>query len=132
MAASIGGKSVIAITGAIGRADGLTVAEITRPGVDGHAFREQGKRGAAFQVITTADFADAATAEAELAIYKALQGTLVTVVENDATSHANLCVLSVDLVAKRPVAAIAGGLVADGGGTVLLVCRWVLQPTETS
>ena len=130
MAATIGGQSVLTFLGAVDGLLGQTLEEITRAGVDGHAFRRLGLRADPFQIDTVVDLEDAEAAEDEYAAYKALQGTLVSLVEPDATEHADLAVLRVTIVSRQAIATSVGGVNLDAGDAgTLLRCRWTLQAT---
>jgi hypothetical protein len=99
------------------------VEDITRPEIDGHAFRRLGKRGAAVQVTTEVDTANATTA---LAAYRALIGTLVSVVRSDGATVTQVLVQDVTGVHTKKLTGAAGGV---NGGNWLLTAQWTLLPT---
>lgn len=127
--ASIGGYTQITIRGAVDTGAGENLENITRPHVDGIAFRKIGKRGRPVEVVTVVDVASGSAAKTEFENYEALQGTLITVVDDAANSWANVAVLSVHRAGIRAVTTPVGGV---RGGAWLLRCRWTLQHTETS
>ncbi len=100
------------------------LGEITRPRVDGHAFERLGKRGVPTTVITESDVDDVGAA---MDAFQALQATLVTVVDVDGQSHANVLVLNVAKMSSRKVLSAQGGLTA---GAWMLTVQWQLQPTD--
>jgi hypothetical protein len=129
--ASVDGNSVISLkiwgldTGA-----GENLQEITRPHVDGIAYRKVGKRGRTFQGESIVDVASAASAKTTFETYKATQGSLVTVVDDAGNSWTNVAVLAVRRAGnpKRTYTPVGG----EAGGGWLLRARWVFQMTETS
>lgn len=124
--ASIGGLSVITLRGGINPGTGEQLQDITRPGVDGIAYRKVGKRGRPFTMESVVDVANAAAVTTAIANYKALQGTLVTVVENNGQTWTNVAVLNVRPAEPQKV------LTATTGSDYLLRATWTLQMTETS
>jgi hypothetical protein len=126
--ASIGGYTLYIEAGKLNR-QGITLREISRPGVDGQAYQDVGMRARASQVRTFGDFDTDADAEQRLRQYKALQGTLVTVVDETDQTFSNVCVLSVEAVATPRYPAAAGGL-AETTARTGLTCVWLLQVTE--
>ena len=127
--ASIGGESVLRMIGQIEPGSGEMLQNITRPGVDGTAYRKVGKRGAPFQITTVVDLGSDAAVKAAVSTYKGLQGTLVTLVTENSGTYTNVAVLAVREVGTRMVLTPVGGV---SGGSHLLTCQWVLQMTETS
>lgn len=125
--ASIGGYNVLVVQGPY-QPRGMATERIERPGVDGTAFREKGIRGTPFQITTMVDCDDAPDLAALLLNYAALQGTLVTVVDDLGTSWTNVMVLGVQPVSARAIGTSAGGLSTSAG--TLATVRWTLQATE--
>jgi hypothetical protein len=117
------------MVGQFSPATGERLQIITRAGVDGTAYRKTGKRAAPSQITTIVDLGSDAAVKSELAAYKALQGTLVTVVTESSGTYTNVAVLAVREVSVRQVLTPVGGV---SGGDHLLTCQWVLQMTETS
>jgi len=108
-------------------AQGEQVEEITRPNVDGHAYAKRGKRGLVMRMRSAADGDDAAGLQTTLVGYKALEGSLVTVIDDFENEWENVLVLEVTPVRQMRLAAAAGGLTA---GLYLIECDWTLQHTE--
>ena len=124
---SIGGYSMLTIRGEF-QSLGQTVEPITRPNIDGEALRIVGQRGQPFVMRSLVDVDDAAAAETEAGIYKGLQGTLVTIVDDHGQTHTNVAVLAVRVMRKRAVKTAAGGLSTSQG--YLVTAIWVLQETN--
>jgi hypothetical protein len=127
MPAGIGSYNFIAFKGGVNPGTGENLEEITRPNVDGVAYRKIGKKAPPFQMISIADVANDAAATSLLNNYKALQGTLATIELEGGSTYTNVAVLSVEQMERIPVTGSIGGLVE--GSTVILKCRWVLQAT---
>ena len=125
--AAIGDISFITIKGTP-RPMGMETEPLTRPGVDGTAFRELGTRGQPFQVTTIVDVDDAADAKTALESYAALRATLVTLTDDLGNSWANVMVIDVEPIEVKAVESGVGGLSQTGG--VLVSARWTLQCTE--
>lgn len=123
--ASIGNIYFLAIRGRVAK-PGMAVEEITRPGVDGHAFKQIGKRAAISTLITLYDGISAADAELHISYSANLKGTIVTVVYNDGTNDQNVQVLEVEPVQVKRVATAVGGL---NNGNWLVTLRWTVQKT---
>lgn len=115
---------------------GQAVEDLTRPGVNGHAYRKAGRRGAPFVMIGTADCLTAAEAKLILhgvsgvdGLVGKAQGSIVSVVDDFARTWANVVLLEVEPLEERKIAGAVGGL--NGiSGTVLLVVRFVMQMTQ--
>lgn len=127
--ASIGGRSVISVGGAMNLGTGENLEHITRPHVDGVAYRKVGKRGKPFNLQTVVDLGSGVACKTELEVYKDLQGTLVTVQDDVGVQFTNLAVLEVQRVSVVQVISPVGGV---NGGNHLLRCAWTLQPTDVS
>ena len=127
--ASLGGRTVLRLTGNLEPATGERLQDITRAGVDGVAYRKVGKRASRTQVTTLVDLGSDAAVKSELEAYKALQGTLVTVVTENGGSYTNVAVLNVTSLPVQKTISAVGGV---NGGNYLLRCQWVVQMTESS
>ncbi len=126
---SIGGRTVLDMTGTLEPATGEGLQDISRPGVDGTAYRKTGKRASRSQITTLVDLGSSGGVDSEIAAYKALQGTLVTVVDAAGISWTNVAVLRVNVLPYKHTIQAVGGV---NGGSYLLRCQWVVQMTETS
>lgn len=89
------------------------VGDISRPGVDGHAYRRDAKRGKLFEMIGLADFASQGDAVAAYIELCAMQGTLVDVIDDRGTAGDEIMLLEVEREALEPMRASVGGLVAN-------------------
>jgi len=128
MSASIGGYGFIRLRGRLrGMAERL--AEITRPNVDGQAYRKSGKRAPVSSMESLVDIDTAENADALALNYEALKGTLVTVVDDLGIETQNVAVLDVDVSAARAVTGAGGGL-CESGSNYLVRATWSLQVTE--
>ena len=105
-----------------------TVLEITRPNVDGAAYKKQGKRSAPTTLDSVRDFDSEDDAKDALLAYKALTGSLVTVTDDTGIVWTSVLVLNVEQVVRQKVGPSAGGLAGTGGW--LLQCRWTVQATQ--
>ncbi len=102
---------------------GLVLENISRPFVDGIAYRERATRGDPFELFGTRDATTIADAEAFKETYKALIGTFVDVVQRDFTSGTMLVIEAVVTDIFR-VETPVGGIVA---GNYLVFSRFLLQ-----
>ena len=101
---------------------GMELSEITRPGVNGRAWKQEGVRGKPFELTGTVDVVSFAAADATISYYLGLQGSVVSFVQNS-LSYSNFLVLSVSNCHKTPLGTAVGGI---NGGSVLLTSRWSL------
>ena len=90
------------------------VEEITRPHVDGVALKRTGKRGVPFRVVAVRDVDTQANLEDSLAAYSAMQGTIVTVVNNQGISRQNVAVLRVPPAQIEDMGTAVGGIEGTG------------------
>jgi len=109
---------------------GMVVEDVTRPGVNGHAYREDARRGDVFEMVGFADYTSHTLAESSYASMKARQGKLATVTDDRNTIAQNVMILSVEKVANRPIRGNIGGLTVAGSALALLVVRFRLQRTK--
>ena len=109
---------------------GDQVADITREGTDGMAHKILGKKGVPYNLRSTGDYADKASAQAAREAYAALKGRIVTVttIEDGVTSveDDNQMVLEVSSSIRKLVNA-AGGVVA---GNYLITANWTFVDTN--
>ena len=126
MARTVGGQPMIAMRGTP-----LLLAErlrdISRPGVDGSAFKKLGKRADWFELRTTSGAASAAAAKTLIETYRNLVGTLVVLVDDHNITWNNVVVLRIAEAAIRRVRTPAGG---TGSMTHAVFVIWQLQLTE--
>ena len=126
---SIGGIDVLTFNGGVVPGTGENLQDITRINVDGVGLRKTGKKGKPFTLNSIADMDTAAETKSVAASYKALQGTLVTLVDDFQQSFTNVAVLDVTPGKPSRGRTASGGLTA---GEYILPCTWLLQLTETS
>jgi hypothetical protein len=118
---SVGGEEFVVMRGAYPHAPATRVIDITRPRVNGHAFKELGKRGARVSLITERDSTNVGTLEATL---RALIGTQVTVVVPESQSFSGVQVHDVTILNAKKVATPIGGIQA---GSWYVTVQWDLQ-----
>lgn len=97
--------------------------EITRKGVSFHAYRHMGERAEVTSIVTVAAAESAGDADGLINDYKALQGTLVDVVDVHGIQHSGVMVLTVDPVGQPQRVRTPVGAVGDW----LVTARWALQ-----
>jgi len=122
---SIGGHTLYIISGRL-HPLAPVLETITRPGVDGVAFRDIGTRSRPQRIVTLADFDTAAAARTAMAAYHALRGTIATVVDETGVSWP-VAVLDVETPELRTYGACAGGLGSAASGRTGLAAVWLLQ-----
>lgn len=125
---AIGSKNFITMAGYEGLIVVDRVVDVSRDGVDGHAFLEVGKRSNVVTVVTEADVANVVATESG---YHALEKTFVTVTTPHGKSIANVFVHSVHVSAQafiRSAGGLLGGAVAGG----IVRATWELQATDVS
>jgi hypothetical protein len=120
---SIGGYEFITLSAAILSATSEAV-DISRPGVDGQAYREDAYRSPVTIHESVADFTTMELAEADIAAYEEMQSTFQTVIDDWGATHANVWVRRVLIVQKKTAGLAVGGL---SGGSFIVRARWELQ-----
>ena len=123
----IGDYEFITIGGSLqGTAESLQ--EITRPGVDGHAYRKAGKRGRVSELNPVVDVASAADAAALVVNVLALVAAdPLTIYDDQGQSLSNVKVVSADHLRTQTVATPVGGV---NGGDHLVSFRVMVQATQ--
>lgn len=102
------------------------VEEITRPGVDGHAYAMVGMKAERFEMIGSRDYDDFADAKADLASMEAaLPGELVTLYDDFGVEYENVMVFDVQKIELRPALTAVGGKSTSKGA--LMRVRFVMQ-----
>ena len=122
---TIGGKTVKLLTHNLDPM-GEQSEDITRRGVSGCAVTKIGKRSEHSRAVTKVDIVDD---QAEFTAYKALETTLITIVDNHGKTYNNVLVHKVRKTSARKINTIVGG-VSGQDSAYLLVCEWTLQCTE--
>lgn len=111
---------------------GQTLEPITRDAVDGVAYRELGERGDVSQLFGLAVVSSSSEAKTLIDNYKALQGTLQSIVMSEQT-WTNYLILAVQCSAPEGVAGLVGGKFAggtditDGASGWQVASRWIVQ-----
>lgn len=128
MAASkIGNYQYITLIGAL-NPGGESLQEITRPGVDGHAWRKAGKRGPVFQLMAVKDVSTAADVTTLVDGMKGLQAAdPVTIYDDQGNYMTNAKILQVDHVRTQYVATPVGGV---NVGNYLVTLRVHVQASQ--
>ena len=124
---SIGGITFLRLSGEV-NPQGDEPETFVAPGVDGLGADNIGERSREFVMISTVDVADDVDKLALLSNYKALQSTLVTVIDSTGDTFDNVLVIHVEPVQSNSVIGGVGGKNADPAG--LFSCRWEMQATE--
>lgn len=92
------------------RKPGLMTEEVTRPGVDGKAFRKVSTRGGTLIVNGWVDASDAAARDGLVTTITSFVGKIVTIDDSFGVTHTNILVRDVRELRRAPVAAVVGGL----------------------
>ena len=117
------------------RSIGKTLEEISRPGVDGHAFRVSAKRSPPFEMIGVRDFDDSLALDNFYGeMISKIQGQLCSYVDDFGSTNGSLggdpftvICHEVEPLPRRKIATAVGGLSTNK--TVLGAFRFVLQLT---
>jgi hypothetical protein len=100
----------------------VTVLEdVSRPRVNGHAFRDLGQKSEPVVWVTEADVDDPEFTDL---LYRSMQGEIVDVVDDDGKDIPNVAVIKVRIVSKKKVIRSVGGLTA---GEWIFTAQWTLQ-----
>lgn len=117
----IGSVSFIRLSGDV-QAKGYEMAEITRQGVNGRAFRLLGQRVPIVQLQGVADVAAESTGDTLVATYHGMRGT-VQAVTLHGQSRGNFLILEVQVTDRRTGKLAVGGL---ANGVHLIRSTWTL------
>lgn len=107
---------------------GLAVEDITRAGVDGVAYREMALRAPPFELIGIRDHDDFDAAAGFVQDISALQGRLVTIVDDYSREFPNVLMLSAVRLDLRPILSAVGGIRPNP--KAMLTMRFVMQLTQ--
>ena len=105
----------------------LRVADVTRPGVDGHAELIAGYKAPMSQLVTEKDFDSAVLMETAMEAYAALQGTAVSITDEAGVVYSSCTVFEVRTVGKFQVGAAVGGYGSIASGRWVLRTRWAVR-----
>jgi len=100
-----------------------------RPGVNGYDVIADGVRSVPFTMGCTNDFESALARANAMKLFALLNGSIVTVVDNDGLSWYNLLVLDVTFVSSFNTVGATGGLAPNGN--YILETRFTLQSMAT-
>src|ERR1017187_2599808 len=106
---SVGSVTVLTMRGRVTPCAQM-LEEITRRGVDGHAYVQIGKRAPVSQLVTELDCTDATDVANHIKDGQALIGTFVSVVHPTGDSCDNVCVLTCEMLGTKTVIRGAGGI----------------------
>lgn len=105
--------------------EALSFVEITRPAVNGRAFRLEGTKGDPFSLYGIVDVANYSTAVTLISAYRALKGQACTITKISVPFQYYLC-LDGQVKEIRKVGNLVGGL-ANGSWLVFSEFRFVYQ-----
>jgi hypothetical protein len=112
---------------------GELVEEITRPGIDGHAYRQLGLRAEPFDLTALVDIEDDSSTDpiqARMATYKSLQGSLCDLEDGFGETYSNLMILGVRLLSAQALVGSVGHISNDPA--YLLSVGFTLQATDVA
>lgn len=125
--ANIGAYTFKSVSGIVEPA-GMQLQDISRPGTDGSAWREEGTKAPLCRLETMSDHEDIADSQAAFAGYKMMEGQLVAVLTTAGDAYVNVLIHSVRAIRRKPVGAIVGGLnVSNGDEGVIQTAEWTVQ-----
>ena len=108
---------------------GTMLEDISRKAVSGVAFRDDGKKADETDLTGVVDVTTPTAAKAMVATMKALQGTLVTIVESTGQQYTNVAVKKVISPIWKFAGTPSGGI---NGGEYLVSATFRVQMTEIS
>jgi len=123
---SIAGNSLYIVAGKIARG-GQKVEDISRDGVDYHAYRCRGVKARPSEIVTERDFDNSGLANTAILAYKAMQGSAVTVIDEDGITYSSVMVLGCDPVGTNITGTIVGGFGTAGTARTIVRMAWLLQ-----
>lgn len=108
---SVGTLAFVTLRGQHPQDPAMRLGEITRMGVDGHAYIQLGKRGAIVRMVGERDASSPSTIRSTA---NGMIGTAVTVTFADGSTVTNVMVLDAAVVEQRPLGVPVGGIQAGG------------------
>lgn len=105
----------------------MMVQDVTRPGVDGQAYRQEAKRAEKFKLMGIVDCDDMAAAATLLGVMKGLQGSLVDMKDDYGIVKTNVMMLGVTKTDQIPLITAVGGISTNKGA--LLTLEFQMQLT---
>ncbi len=104
---------------------GQIVEDITRPGVDGHAWRRAGLRGRPFDLVGERDVSNASAAKSDMLAMQSMRGRVVTLYDENGSYYGEVTCLDVEKLGEKRIAGAIGGITSNA--TILLSVRFTLQ-----
>lgn len=103
----------------------LQVEDITRPGVDGKAFKRVAVQGGEFVVSGWIDLVDTSTMTVMVGTIKGFVGKLLTIDDSFGVSHTMIVCKALRSLVRSPAAVVVGGLNANPAFAITfeLVCE---------
>ncbi len=120
---TIGGITMLRISGPQIPALATVMTAIERIGVDGATFRADGAKVPELTLRTVEEAADLSAANASSAAYQSLIGSLVTVVDDHSRSVSNVMVMAV--IVERVQKLIS----SSSGADYAVFASWLVKPT---
>ena len=125
---SIGGVSFLRIRGAVNPGNMETLREITRPGVDGVAYRKEGQKGIPSNLETSADFASNAAAKAHVVACQEMVGGVYSITDDLGNTWDNFVILKVIHRTTDKMLSRQGG--GGSGSGYLVRMLWTVRASE--
>jgi hypothetical protein len=123
---SIDSIEFINMSGARPHAPAPRYAEITRPTVDGHAFKALGDRSQRVSLQTVVDVSNVSTFEAAA---RELIGSQVSILTPEGQTFSSCFIWDVTIVSAQRVLTPVGGV---SGGAWIVSALWLVQNVSTS
>lgn len=110
------------------RRSGSTVEDVTRPNVDGNAFRRRARKTGSAPFISIRDAADESGVAALRAAYAAAIGRTCEILDGRGRTWSDIVVQDVEIIEVRPITGMVGGLESEP--EYIVTAQWALHPTE--
>ncbi len=110
---------------------GETLEEITRPNVDSHSYRRQGKRAATYQLLSREDVDAEADVKTRLETYKTFIGKFVTITDSLGNVRDNVMIIAVNMGRQKKIVGASGQKISTTAGA-MLECIWVCQESDAT
>lgn len=110
---------------------GETLDEITRPNVNSHSYRRQGKRANVYQLFSREDVDTEADVKTRLETYKTFIGKFVTITDSLGNVRDNVMIIAVNMGRQKKIVGASGQLISTTAGA-MLECTWVCQESDAT
>lgn len=111
---------------------GMSVIDITRPGTNGHAFREQGQKSRTTRAITSANYSSNNAMKSTFDTFKSLyQGDFRDIEDDFGTTFDAVMIVDVQVLEEVYVETVSGGA-PDVDGKYLQTLQWMLRETKVN